>query len=232
MSARISRLGASFVFATALSAPLLMHAGTASAATCAPNADISSSGCGNAGPGNSGFNNSGSGNSGTDNTGKGNSGTLNVGNGNSGVGNVGNGNSGCFNTGTANSGGGNVGTGLSGGNTSCTPTTGPPPTLGPPAPGHHNPGVTSAAVPEAEPGILTSQTGTLPLTGNTSTAPIALAVGLLISGSAAVALANRRRMASAGLNGTTTESPVPLSAALGMLLTGGAARNRGDKSSS
>jgi len=202
---------------------VLLHAGTASAVTCAPNSDISSSGCGNTGPGNSGFNNSGTGNSGTQNTGVANSGALNVGNGNSGVGNTGNGNSGCSNTGTANSGGGNTGTGLSGGSSACTPSS-PPPTFGPPLP--HIPGTT---VPVATPGILTSQTGTLPLTGNTSSAPIILALGLLASGAAAVTLANRRRIASAGLNGTTTESPVPLPVALGMLLTGGAsARKRRD----
>lgn len=164
---------------------------------CAPNSDVSSSGCGNVGPGNSGWNNTGSGNSGSDN----------VGNGNSGHNNVGDGNSGCGNTGIANSGAGNVGVGLSGG-TGCGPVTvvtNPPPTT----PGTTIPG---APLPTE------TESATLPLTGSSTAAPLALATGLMMSGVAAVTLANRRRRFLAVAR-TDTDS-VPLSEALGLLLTG------------
>ena len=213
MSARVSRLGASFVMATALSVPLLMqHATAASALTtaCAPNSDISSSGCGNTGIGNSGSGNHGNGNSGSDN----------VGDANSGSGNVGTGNSGCNNLGIANSGGGNVGVANSGG-TKCpqvtkkTPETTVVTTVTE---------VPRTEVPGAEPGVVV-ESKTLPLTGSKTTGPLTLAVGFLLAGAVAIGVAGRRRMASATLRARSSEGPAPLSESLGRLLSG-----RGPKS--
>jgi len=177
---------------------------------CAANADVSDSGCGNTGTGNSGTGNSGTGNSGTANVGVANSGLANIGTANSGAGNVGTGNSGCGNTGTANSGGGNVGTGNSGG-FSCAGFT--PPTTP----------VTVTSVPGGVTTIPTATAGTpvpvatLPLTGRNSSEPVTLALGLLLTGAAAVGLANRRRHNLAVVNGGEV---VPLASAVGLLLTG------------
>lgn len=165
---------------------------------CAPNANISDSGCGNTGWGNSGKGNNGTGNSGVTNTGSGNSGTSNIGNGNSGTGNVGNGNSGSCNTGNGNSGTGNTGAGNSGGSV-CAPVK----------------VVTTTTVGVAPPAS-TVPSATLPLTGRNSEAPLTLAIGLMLAGGATVTIANRRRHAMA----TVTGEMVPLSTAVGLLLTG------------
>jgi PPE-repeat protein len=210
----MSALVASLALVTALS----RHSAPSALAThpiaCAPNTDISSSGCGNTGVGNSGVANVGNGNSGAANTGNANSGLLNTGNANSGVGNVGNGNSGCGNNGTANSGGGNTGTGNSGG-FSCHGFTPPPPTTvvtfpGTTLPGHTTTTLKKAPVPAQ---VLTE----LAFTGRDSAAPLTLALGLLLTGAAAAGLANRRRHAMAAASGGNL---LPLSAAVGLLLTG------------
>jgi LPXTG-motif cell wall-anchored protein len=193
MSALVAGLALAAALAKGPAAPSLVSHPIA----CAPNSDISDSGCGNTGVGNSGLNNNGAGNSGATNTGNGNSGTLNIGNGNSGTGNIGNGNSGCGNVGTANSGNGNTGTGLSGGGTVCVPAK----------------PVTVVTAPGATP----VSGATLPLTGRNSTEPIALAMGLMVSGAAAIGLANRRRHVMAATSGGEL---IPLSDAVGHLLTG------------
>lgn len=205
---------ASLMLVSALSGHSAPAALASTPIVCAPNADISSSGCGNTGAGNSGMGNVGVGNSGGGNNGTANSGTGNTGTGNSGSGNTGTGNSGCGNNGTANSGGGNTGVGNSGGN-SCTssppPTTHP--TTPPTTPGDH-PGTTVIG----EAGTPVHVEGqTLPLTGSSSTAPLTLAMGLMASGALAVGLANRRRHALAAATGGEV---IPLSAAVGLLLTG------------
>jgi LPXTG-motif cell wall-anchored protein len=174
------------------------------AIVCEPNSDVSNSGCGNNGSGNSGFHN----------IGNGNSGSRNIGNGNSGHDNVGDGNSGCGNTGIANSGGSNVGVGLSGGS-GCNPST-PPPTTPPTTPPviviPGETGIPGAPVPTA------TESATLPLTGSSTAGPLALATGLLMSGMAAVTLANRRRrLLVVAPTGGRSE---PLSVALGLLLSG------------
>jgi len=151
---------------------------------CLPNTDISSSGCGNSGPGNSGFGNDGTGNSGTGNHGIGNSGQDNFGVGNSGTGNTGTGNSGCGNTGLANSGFGNTGTALSGGSGSCEGTSVPPVVI-------TVPGIELPPTEVSE--VVPSSVATLPLTGSDTAMPLAVALGLLLSGGAAVALTGRRR---------------------------------------
>lgn len=226
MSALVARrIGVSLALAAGLSLPLFAQQASAASLTsspipCAPNADVSSSGCGNTGAGNSGFGNTGGGNSGAGNTGTGNSGTNNNGTANSGTGNNGTGNSGCNNTGVANSGNGNVGVALSGGTpcpASVTPTT-PPPTTPP-----TTPRTTPTTVENEESTLPTAvpptggAVGTLPVTGRNSTTPITLAFGLLLTGVAAVGLANRRRHAFAAVNGGEL---MPLSAAMGLLLTG------------
>jgi LPXTG-motif cell wall-anchored protein len=201
--------------ATALSVPLLMQHATAASAfsrVCAPNSDISSSGCGNTGVGNSGSGNKGNGNSGTGNTG----------NANSGSGNVGDGNSGCNNVGIANSGGSNVGVAQSGGTKCPPPKVKTPETTVPKTEVTEVTGVTE--VPNAEPGAV-EVAKTLPLTGSKTTGPLTLAVGFLLAGAAAIVVAGRRRMASATMHAKSTEGTVPLSESLGRLLSG-----RGPKS--
>lgn len=213
MSARvIRRIGISFAMATALSAPVLAQAASAAplAATqrivCAPNADISDSGCGNTGIGNSGFGNNGTGNSGAGNTGVANSG----------VGNTGTGNSGCGNLGVANSGAGNVGVANSGGTTCTTSTPSTTPTTV--VQGHPSSCDDCTSVSVATQAVVSqASSASLPLTGGNSTGPLTLAMGLLLTGAAAVTLANRRRHAMAVANGGEL---IPLSAAVGLLLTG------------
>ena len=199
--------------ATALSVPLLMQHATAASAlsrVCAPNSDISSSGCGNTGVGNSG----------SGNNGNGNSGTGNIGNANSGSGNVGDGNSGCNNVGTANSGGSNVGVALLGWHELPAPEGQDPRDHGSERPRSRE----VSEVPNAEPGAV-EVAKTLPLTGSKTTGPLTLAVGFLLAGAAAIVVAGRRRMASATMHAKSTEGTVPLSESLGRLLSG-----RGPKS--
>ncbi len=200
----MSALVASLALATALSRHSAPSALVSRPIVCAPNADISSSGCGNVGIGNSG----------AGNTGNGNSGAGNTGNGNSGFGNTGNGNSGCGNVGIANSGAGNVGVGLSGGTSCPGPVKRPPPTTPPTtSPTESHSGTTLGAAGAATQVVV----ATLPLTGRNSTGPLTLAVGLMLSGGAVVTLANRRRHAVAAATGGEL---LPLSAAVGLLLTG------------
>lgn len=206
----MSALVASLALVTALSRHSAPSAMVSHPIVCAPNTDISSSGCGNTGVGNSGVANTGAGNSGAANVGNGNSGELNNGNGNSGVGNTGNGNSGCGNNGSANSGGGNTGAGNSGG-FSCNGFVPPPTTPGTTVPGGHTTTtIKKAPVPHQ---VMTE----LAFTGRDSAAPLTLALGLLLTGAAAAGLANRRRHALVAANGGNLLS---LSAAVGLLLTG------------
>ena len=206
----MSALVASLALVHALSRSTAPTALVTQPITCTTNANISDSGCGNTGWGNSGWGNNGTGNSGTTNTGTGNSGLSNTGNGNSGEFNVGNGNSGCGNTGVGNSGGGNVGAGDSGG-ISCSaftaPTTVPITTVTTTI----HPGIPTAST------VTPAPIATLPLTGRNSEAPLELALGLMVTGAAAVGLANRRRHALAASTGGEL---IPLSAAVGLLLTG------------
>jgi len=207
----MSALVASLALVTALSRHSAPAALASHPIVCAPNSDISSSGCGNTGVGNSGVANVGNGNSGAANSGNANSGLLNTGNANSGVGNVGNGNSGCGNNGTANSGGGNSGAGNSGGFSCNGFVPMPPTTTGTTVPGHTTTTITKAPIP----GQVVSPE--LALTGRDSAAPMTLALGLLLTGAATAGFANRRRHAMAAANGGNL---VPLSAAVGLLLTG------------
>ena len=184
---------------------------------CAANSSVSDSGCGNTGTGNSGSGNTGTANSGDLNNGTGNSGIANTGTANSGIGNNGTGNSGCGNSGTSNSGGGNVGTALSGGvdcpitvvTTAGTTTTvkGTTTTVK---------GTTTTVKTAPSPNA-TKTSSSLPVTGTDTTGPVTLAVGLMLSGAAAVGIANRRRHAVATATGS---EPVALSTAVGLLLTG------------
>jgi LPXTG-motif cell wall-anchored protein len=209
----MSALVAGLALVTALSRHSAPSALVSSPIVCAPNADISSSGCGNTGIGQSGISNTGTANSGAGNVGVANSGTGNVGVANSGTGNVGTGNSGCGNNGVANSGGGNTGTALSGG-FSCSHFTPPPPTTPPTTTVIHG-GTTT--LPPATSVSAEVTVATLPVTGRNSSSPLALALGLMVSGGAAVTLANRRRRAIAVATGGEL---MPLSAAVGLLLTG------------
>jgi LPXTG-motif cell wall-anchored protein len=214
----MSALVAGLALATALSRHgAATQSLAATPIVCAPNSSVSDSGCGNTGTGNSGSGNSGTSNSGDLNNGTGNSGIGNTGTAESGIGNNGTGNSGCGNSGTSNSGGANVGTSLSGG-VSCPITVGT-------TPGGTTTTVkgttttvkgTTTTVKKASPPSA-SKTSSLPVTGTDTTGPLTLAVGLMLSGAAAVGIANKRRHAVAAATGG---EPVPLSTAVGLLLTG------------
>lgn len=182
---------------------------------CAPNTNISSSGCGNTGAGNSGFGNAGTANSGDGNTGTGNSGDLNVGTANSGDGNTGTGNSGCGNAGTANSGGANVGVALSGGSLCPIPVVVTTVTTVKPGTTTTTVKGTTTTVKAPTPSPVTVKT--LAATGSNTSGPLTLALGLMLSGGLAVGMANRKRHALAAATGGEV---VALSTAVGLLLTG------------
>ncbi len=212
----MSALVAGLALVTALSRHSAPSALVSHPIVCAPNASISSSGCGNTGTGQSGIANVGTGNSGAGNNGTANSGAGNVGTANSGFNNVGTGNSGCSNNGIANSGGGNTGVANSGG-FPCSGTPGPPPPPPTTVPGGHVTTTTTVKGTSEAPEPVPGSVATLPVTGRNSSAPITLALGLMLSGAAAVTFANRRRHAMAVVSGGEL---MPLSAAMGLLLTG------------
>ncbi|MDQ6615995.1 MAG: LPXTG cell wall anchor domain-containing protein [Actinomycetota bacterium] len=212
----MSALVAGLALATALSQRAAPTALVSSPIVCAKNADISQSGCGHdaGSPGASGFGQQDS---------PGASGFHNVRSpGASGSNNVDSpGASGCNNVSSAGaSGNGHVNSPGASGGPPCSSST-PPPTPPPTICIDSCTTVTTGGGSSTTLGVALPVNGavvaTLPLTGRDSTAPLTLAVGLMLSGAAAVGLANRRRHALAAVNGGEL---IPLSAAVGLLLTG------------